>query len=222
MRKNMLIATVFAVMLYVVPHYTQAATVSGLDFVYDTEFRFESTIKGQSVNQGGSVLGVSTDNTGKVKVTTKLDKKRSSYFKDISIRPPKDWYITEDAKDWYITDRASEESGGFVTEINNKEMTAGISIIRFDAAGLNVTDYTSEIENVCAQCGYEVLNKGEAKIAGQKGRFVDVRKGDHHFKMYTFISEDTVYFVRLAANENEWKYYQKILEKSAKTLKLRK
>ena len=221
MSRNILTVIVFAVTLYTVPQYTQASGVSGLDFVYDTEFRFESINKNQTVNQNGSVLGVSTNDTNKkVVVTSKLDKKRLSYFRDISINSPKNWYINEDVKDWYITDGAEGDSEGLITEVNNDEMTAGISITRFDSKGLSLEEYASEIENACTECNYRIFNKGAAKIAGQKGRFVDVSDGEHRMKIYVFISEDVVYFVRLTTDEDEWKSYRKILEKSLKTLKL--
>ena len=218
MSRNILIAIAFVIALYALPQYTQA---SSLDFAYDTEFKMGALINGKSVSQGGSVLGASTDSTGKVKVTSKLDKKRTSYYKDISISSPKGWYTTEDAKDWYITDKAEEGMSGLVTEINNEEMTAGISITRFDAENKSLAEYAAEVEKVCAQCDHKILSKGVAKVAGQKGKFIDVSDKDHRIKIYIFISDETVYFVQLTTKEKEWKHYQKILGKSVKTLKLR-
>ena len=202
MSKNILIAIVFSVALYTVPQYTQAAGVTDLGFVYDTELRFESLIKDPSVSRDGAVLGVSTDDKKK-KVTTKLEKKRSSYFRDLSVSTPKGWYLTEEVIDWYITDKSDEEVSGLTTQINNEEMTAAITITRVDSNGGTLDDFAAELEEVCVQCGFKILDKGNAKMAGQKGRFI-------------------VYFVQLTAKLDEWKRYEKILEKSASTLKLKK
>lgn len=59
-------------------------------------------------------------------------------------------------------------------------------------------------------------------MAGQKGRFIEVSNLEDRIKVYFFINDETVYFVQLTAKIDEWKRYEKILEKSAKTLKLKK
>lgn len=222
MFKYSLFFITLALSLYVAPHSALAASMPSLDFVYNTEFQFESLIKNnEPVSPSGSVLGINSDDEKKIKVTTKLGKVHSSYFRDMTISPPKGWYISEDAMDWNITDTPADESVGLITEINNEALTAGISIARFDSEGVSLTEYMSEIEDVCELCGYTIIKKGKASVAGQKGRFIEVSNEDYRIKVYVFISEETVYFVKLTTSNDEWKSYQKILEKSVKTLKLR-
>lgn len=184
----------------------RAAELPPLEEIYDTEIHLKDVVFSPKVPSGKAVLGISSD----TEVAKKLDSTFKSYFRDFSIKPPVEWYVSEDYDDTSV-----------YTFIVDPDMRAEISIERFDGEGISQEDLAGYIKTVCTRCGYKIVDSGKGKL-GKKIRadYAEATNGSYHSKVYAFVKSDIAYLVILTTAEEDWDRYKGIMEKSVKTIKL--
>lgn len=207
MKRISAIIPVLALSLFL-PFGAQASELPKLDLFTD-DIYLKKEVTQSLIPNVPSVLGASTDDES-VSVPKKLDSLYRSYFRDVSFKAP---------KGWYVADEYDETS--LYTYAVNEEMTAQITIERFDAVDVTVDELSAYVADMCEACGYQVTGEGSAKIGKLKARYVEATNGEVHLKYYITIRDDIGYVIELLTYEESWEAYKGILEKSVKSIKLR-
>ena len=207
MKRFLLIIPVLALVAFV-PQGVQASELPKLDLFTD-EIYLKKEVTQSLIPNVPAVLGASTEDTV-TSIPKKLGSSYTSYFRDVSIKAPKGWYVTDDYDDTSL-----------YTYAVNEEMTAQITIERFDAVDVKVDDLAEYVADVCEACGYQVTGEGSAKIGKLKARYIDATNSEWHVKYYVTVRDDIGYVIELLTYEDEWDSYKGILEKSVKSIKLR-
>jgi hypothetical protein len=207
MKRISFILPVLALMFFA-PFATQASELPKLDLFTD-EIYLKKEVTQSLIPSIPSVLGASTDDES-VSVPKKLDSLYRSYFRDVSFKAPKGWYVADEYDDTSL-----------YTYAVNEEMTAQITIERFDAVDVSVDELSTYVADMCEACGYQVTGEGSAKIGKLKARYVEATNGDVHLKYYITIRDEIGYVIELLTYEESWEAYKEILEKSVKSIKLR-
>ncbi|MBI4087086.1 hypothetical protein HY416_03870 [Candidatus Kaiserbacteria bacterium] len=209
MQKYISFVLVLAVLLLPMSADARVPQELDLDFLFEEGPHLPSSILQKILPLGKSVLGASTQTTVGSVVPKKLGSTFTSFFGDISIRHPKGWRTYEDY----------DENAAY-TLIANADLTASISVTRFDAPDTTVEELTDYAASRCADCTFEVLSTGKAKLGPVKGTYLDLTSGVWHKKAYILLKDEVGYVIETTAYENEWRSYRSILEKSAKSFKI--
>jgi hypothetical protein len=201
-----------ALVLLVAPTTSQAAGPESFDLLFSDDVYLEEEVSTFSALHDGVVLGASTDDETSTMpvVSKKLGTPINSYFRDISIKPPKDWYLSDEF----------DEGEAYATYIVNEEMTAQVAVFRFHDEKMTLKSLEKETEALCELCGYKIEKKGNAKLGKLKGRYIEATSPDTHFMLYLFDIGDISYVIQTSAPLEEWGYYKGILAKSYASIKI--